>query len=180
MRIGFQNSCSRHQHDGGMRLDVGSAPPRSQSLQPKQDLAARDGADNHAIVGSDRREPGCHPQVLSHRGADRVGIEKIDHDGSLGKKSRVRTANRPAIMAASSSSTSAELGCGGSCIARRTAVGDPRRFPGVTPMSELNCSRANCWMLFRCAAAIPSRLRTRSSGISMVRFAILCIPPTPS
>ena len=28
------------------------------------------------------------------------------------------------------------------------------------------------WTLLRCAAAIPSRLRTRSSGISMVRFAI--------
>jgi hypothetical protein len=75
-------------------------------------------------------------------------------------------------MAASRSSTSAELRCGGACIARRIVTGDPARGSGMAATSELNCSRASCWTLLRRAAAIPSRLRAKSSGISMIRFAI--------
>src|ERR1017187_6853022 len=88
------------------------------------------------------------------------------------KRSRACMGSRPAAMTASSSSTSAELRCGGSCITRNTAAGDPARSPGATSTSELNCSRASCWTLLRCADAIPARLLTRSSGISIIRFAI--------
>jgi len=38
----------------GFPFEVSSAPSRSQPLQAKQDLAARDGAHNHAIIGSNR------------------------------------------------------------------------------------------------------------------------------
>ena len=80
-------------------------------------------------------------------------------------------------MAASRASTSAELGWGGSCIARKIAAGDPTRASGMSSTSELNCSRASCWTLLRRAAAIPSRLRARSSGISIFRFAICARSP---
>ena len=88
------------------------------------------------------------------------------------KRSHARTGSRPAAMTASNSSISAELRCGGSSMTRKTAAGDPARTPGLTSTSELNCSRASCWTLLRCAAAIPARLRTSSSGISIIRFAI--------
>src|ERR1039458_5570818 len=59
-------------------------------------------------------------------------------------------------MRASSSSTSAAVGWGGSCITRRTAAADPARRSGTSSTSELNCSMASCWMLFRRAAEHPS------------------------
>jgi hypothetical protein len=58
---------------------------------------------------------------------------------------------RPAAMRASSSSTSAAVGYGPSCIARSTADGDPARRSGMSSTSEINRSRASCWMLLRCA-----------------------------
>src|ERR1017187_1403265 len=57
------------------------------------------------------------------------------------KRSRVRMGSRPAAMTASSSSTSAELEYGGSCITRRTAAGDPARGSAMTSTSELNTAR---------------------------------------
>ncbi len=148
-------------------LEFASPPSGNEPLQAEQDLASGDRTDGQAIVGSDRREPCFHPHVASHKGADGIGIEKIDHEGSVGNRSPARTGRRPANMAASSSSTSAALGCGGSWIARRTASGVPA---WSSEMSEPSCSRANCWTLFRRAAAMHSRPRARSSGISMVRF----------
>jgi len=123
---------------------------------------------------------GRRPYAETERSGD-LGSDHVVRMGRVlhGHASpRVRMGSRPASMAASSSSTSAELGWGGSCIARRTAVGDPARDLGTTSTSELNRSRASCWMLLRCAAAIPSRLRTTWSGTSMFKFAIRVRSPS--
>jgi len=157
----------------GFAFEFASAPSGIEQFQAEWNLAAGDDTHSHTVTWSDRREPGCHPNVRSHQSADRVGIEEKGHDGSVENKSRAPTGNRPANKAASSSSTSAALGRRGSCITRSTASGDPAWGAG---MSELNCSSASSWTLLRCAAAIPSSIRASSSNISMVKFAICASP----
>ena len=99
-------------------------------------------------------------------------------------RSRARIGSRPAAMTASSSSTSAELRCGDSCMTRKTAAGDPARTPESASTSELNCSRAHCWTLLRCAAAIPARLLARCTLPVLLRrinprpFNAAATPPT--
>jgi hypothetical protein len=51
---------------------------------------------------------------------------------------------------------------------------EPARHSGLPSTSRVvNRSTASCWTLLCCAAAIPSRPRASSSGISIIRFAIL-------
>lgn len=58
-------------------------------------------------------------------------------------------------------------------MARKSALADPRGGWAGSAMRERRPSTASCCTVFCCAAANPSKLRTRSSGTSIVRLAIV-------
>src|ERR1035437_2399258 len=117
-----------------------------------------------------------HPQIRPHQSADGVRIGKIDHSG-LVRKEVARPDGKPAGRDEGIELVNVRSSWVGWFLHHPQDCGWGSGTTSGTSASELNRSRASCWMLLRCAAAIPSRLRTRPSGISIFRFAIY---PHPS